>query len=122
MCGPGYYGYNYYGYGYPNYPYYPGYGGGWVDVGNPPILGGGGTAEPQPVGRVVNGHGYTQIRDRQPEPSPRINSSGNGGGYNGSSGGASSSGYSSGSSSAGSSGGGGGDSGARVAVPKGGGV
>jgi uncharacterized membrane protein YgcG len=123
MCGPGYYGsygYNYYGYGYPYYPYYPG--GGWVDVGvNPPITGG--PIAPQPEGRVVNGHGYTQIRDRQPEPSPRINSSGNGSGWNGNSGGASSSGYSSGSSNSGSSGGGsgGGDSGARIAVPKGGG-
>jgi hypothetical protein len=123
MCGPGYYGsygYNYYGYGSPYYPYYPG--GGWVDVGvNPPITGV--PIAPQPEGRVVNGHGYTQVRDRQPEPSPRINSSGNGGGWNGNSGGASSSGYSSGSSNSGSSGGGsgGGDSGARIAVPKGGG-
>ena len=80
MCGPGYYGsfgYNYYGYGYPYYPYYPG--GGWVDIGvNPPIVGP--PVTPQPEGRVVNGHGYTQIRDRQPEPAPRVNSSGNGGG------------------------------------------
>lgn len=123
MCGPGYYGsfgYNYYGYGYPYYPYYPG--GGWVDIGVvPPIVGP--PVTPQPEGRVVNGHGYTQIRDRQPEPAPRINSSGNGGGWGGSGGGATSGGYSSGSSGSGSSGGGsgGGDSGARVAVPKGGG-
>ena len=122
MCGPGYYGaygYNYYGYGYPSYPYYPG--GGWVDIGvNPPSIG---TITPQPEGRVVNGHGYTQIRDRQPEPAPRINGSSNGGGWGGSggSGTASSGGYSSGSSSGSSGGSSGGDSGARVAVPKGGG-
>ena len=125
MCGPGAYygsfGYNYYGYGYPSYPYYPG--GGWVPIGvTPPIVGP--PVTPQPEGRAVNGHGYTQIRDRQPEPSPRINSSGNGSGWGGGGSGVSSGGYSSGSSSSGSSGGGssgGGDSGARVAVPKGGG-
>jgi uncharacterized membrane protein YgcG len=118
LCGPGYYGYNYYGYGYPYYPYYPG--GGWVDIGvSPPIVG---PITPQPEGRVVNGHGYTQIRDRQPEGAPRINGSNNGGGWGGSGGGVSSGGYSSGSSGSGSSGGsGGGDSGARIAVPKGGG-
>jgi uncharacterized membrane protein YgcG len=121
MCGPGYYGafgYNYYG--YPYYPYYPG--GGWVNVSPlPPIVGP--PVTPQPEGRVVNGHGYTQIRDRQPEPAPRINGSSNGGGWGGGGGAATSGGYSSGSSSSGSSGGGsgGGDSGARIAVPKGGG-
>lgn len=119
MCGPGYYGafgYNYYGYPYSGY--YPG--GGWVVI-TPPIVGP--PVTPQPEGRVVNGHGYTQIRDRQPEPAPRINGSSNGGGWGGGGGAATSGGYSSGSSSSGSSGGGsgGGDSGARVAVPKGGG-
>jgi hypothetical protein len=130
MCGGGiypfasnYYGYNLYGYGYPYSNY------GWVDVGQyPPVTGGGGgIAEPQGEGRVVNGRGYTQIRNRESEPSPRISTSGNGAGWNGSGGGGvSSGGYSSGSSSSGSSGGGGGassggDSGARTAVPKGGG-
>ena len=73
----------------------------------------------------MNGRGYTQIRNRESEPSPRISGNGNGGGWSGGgTGGVSSGGYSSGSSSSGSSGGGserGGDSGARVAVPKGGG-
>ena len=89
MCGPGYYGsfgYNYYGYGYPYYPYYPG--GGWVDIGVVSADRRRRRSRPQPEGRVVNGHGYTQIRDRQPEPAPRINSSGNGGGWGGSGGGA----------------------------------
>jgi hypothetical protein len=123
MCGGMYspFAYNYYGYG--NYPY-GGYGG-WVVV--PPVIGDGGTpSEPSGTGRVVNGRGYTQIRNRESEPSPRITSSGNGAGWSGSGGGGvSSGGYSSGSPSSGSSGGSGGssggDSGARVAVPKGGG-
>jgi uncharacterized membrane protein YgcG len=121
MCGWYPYSYSFmsYGYGYPYYPYY-----GWVNVGGlPPGTGsGGGTIEPQAQGRVVNGRGYTQIRDRQAEPPARVSNSGNGGGWAGSGGTASSGGYSSGSSSSGSSGGSsGGDSGARVAVPKGGG-
>ena len=120
-------GYDAYGY-YRNYGYgaYPG---GWVDVGSvvPPITsGGGGVIEPQSEGRVVNGRGYTQVRSRESEPSPRVNSGGNGSaaGWSGNGGGASSGGYSQGSSNSGSSGGSsssGGDSGARVAVPKGGG-
>jgi len=127
MCG-GYYqpfGYNYYGSNYGYGGYYP-YGG-WVPIGAyPPVIGGGPVVEPQGEGRVVNGRGYTQIRNRESEPSPRISGGGNGGGWNGSGGGGgvSSGGYSSGSSSSGSTGGGGssgGDSGARVAVPKGGG-
>jgi hypothetical protein len=128
MCGSALYGpfgYNYYGYGYYPRGYYYG---GWVDVGAfPPGTGSGTPVEPQPEGRVVNGRGYTQIRNRESEPSPRISGGANGGGWNGSgSGGVSSGGYSSGSSSSGSSsgsagGGAGGDSGARVAVPKGGG-
>lgn len=129
MCGAGLYapyGYNYYGfnnyYGNGYYPYY----GGWVDVGQfPSVIGSTTPAEPQFEGRVVNGRGYTQIRNRESEPSPRISGGGNGGGWSGSGGGVSSGGYSAGSSSGGSSGGGGstggGDSGARVAVPKGGG-
>ena len=66
---------------------------------------GGGTVTPQPDGRVVNGRGYTQIRDRGAEPAPRANSgNGNGtaAGWSGNSGGGvSSGGYSSGSSSSG---------------------
>jgi len=126
MCGSGFYApytYSYYGYGSPYYPYY-GNGSDWIGIGGtPPAIG---SIEPQPQGRVVNGHGYTQVRDRQPESSPRTSGNGNGSGWNGSasSGGVSAgSGYSSGSSGSGSSGGsGGGDSGARVAVPKGGGL
>lgn len=122
MCG--WYPYSSFGYAAYGYPYYPYYG--WVNIGViPPGTGGGGggVIEPQPEGRVVNGRGYTQIRDRQAEPPARVNGGGNGAGWAGSSGGsATSSGYSSGSSSGGSGGGGGGgDSGARVAVPKGGG-
>ena len=123
MCGnwySPYIGYNYYPYGYYGYDY-----GGYYP---PPINGGGGggTVDPPAVGRVVNGRGYTQIRDRESEPAPRSSRGGNGSGYSGSGGGggATSSGYSSGSSNGGggSSGGGGGDSGgARIAVPKGGG-
>ena len=121
-CGPSYYGYNTfspYGSYYP-YNYYPG---GWVPVGNV-----GDVTTPSGEGRVVNGRGYTQIRERSPEPSaPRINSGGNGTatGWSGNSGGAATSGgYSSGSSSSGSSGGSssGGDSGrTAVARPPGGG-
>jgi hypothetical protein len=132
MCGAGLYsayGYDAYGYGYNRYRYGNyGYYGDWVNLNQfPSVIGSGNPAEPQGEGRVVNGRGYTQIRNRESEPSPRISGSGNGGGWNGSGGGGvSSGGYSSGSSSSGSSGGGGGsssggDSGARVAVPKGGG-
>ena len=85
----------------------------------------GSTIEAQGDGRAINGRGYTQVRSRDSEGAPRVNSGGNGSaaGWSGNSGGASSGGYSSGSSSSGSSGGSssGGDSGARVAVPKGGG-
>lgn len=121
MCGSALYGYDSL-YGYNNYygNYYP-YGG-WVNVGEFPTNIGGLPIEPQGEGRAVNGRGYTQIRNREAEPSPRINSGGNGGGWGGTS--AGSSGATSGGYSAGSSGGGsssGGDSGARVAVPKGGG-
>jgi len=138
MCGSsmspyGLYGYNYYnnGYygGYRNY--YGGYGNyDWVNIGTLPSVGSGSAAGPQPEGRVVNGRGYTQIHDRQSEPAPRVSSGGGANGSaagwsgNGNGGGVSSGGYSAGSSSSGSSGGGStssGDSGARVAVPKGGG-
>jgi hypothetical protein len=119
MCGMGYspYYYDYLGYGYNYYP-----GGSWVNIGGLPPPTGVGT--PQPDGRAINGHGYTQIRNRESEPTARVHSGGNGsaGGYSSGGGTASSGGYSSGSSSSGSSGGsGGGDSGARIAVPKGGG-
>ena len=76
---------------------------------DPAVIGGGPVAEPQAEGRVVNGRGYTQIRDRESEPvaahqrrrQRRRLDGGSGGG------GVSSGGYSSGSSSCGSSGGGG---------------
>ncbi len=117
------YGYNrYYGYGYGG-----GYNG-WVDIGTLPPSTGGGVIEPQPIGRAINGRGYTQVRSRDSEGTPRVNSGGNGSaaGWSGSGGNASSGGYSQGSSGSGSSGGSsssGGDSGGgRVAVPKGGGA
>jgi hypothetical protein len=123
MCG---YGYGYGIYGYPNYGYGYGYGnGGWVVVNPVPPVGVTPPAAPAD-GRLVNGRGYTQIRDREAEPAPRVSNGGNGtaSGFGG--GNMSSGGYSSGSSSAGASSGSsggssGGDSGARIAVPKGGG-
>jgi uncharacterized membrane protein YgcG len=121
MCGNYAYGYNYYPYG----SYYNNYGGGWVPIGPGT---GGGEIVPSGDGRVVNGRGYTQIRERSPEPvQSRGNSRGDGSasGWSGNNGGASSSGgYSGGSSSSGSSGGGSssGDSGrTAVARPPGGG-
>ncbi len=127
LCGASAYGYNYFPYsGYYPYNYYPG--GGWIPVG-----GGGGDETPAASGqgRVINGRGYTQIRERSPEPVQTRGSSrgdGSAAGYSGSGGGASSGGYSSGSSgsSGGSSSGAGsssGSSGGRTAVarPPGGG-
>lgn len=123
----GYYGYRSYynlcGYYYPGYSgYYPYYNsGGWIPINPSP---GPGPITPTAEGRVVNGRGYTRIRERSPEPVPaRINSRGDGtaAGWSGNSGsgsgssGVSSQGYSGGSSSGASSGG---DSGARVAVPR----
>lgn len=124
MCGPYYSGYNYLPYG----SYYPYYGGGWYPIGDGGG-GGGGDVTGSGTARAINGRGYTQIRERSPEPTvPRINNGGNGtaAGWSGTSNsGASSSGYSSGSSSSGSSGGSsssGGDSGrTAVARPPGGG-
>ena len=122
-CGPYYYGYNTYSpYGSIYGNYYPG---GWVPVGS----GGGGGGDvttPSGQGRVVNGRGYTQIRERGPEPSvSRGNNGGNGtaAGWSGNSGATSSGGYSSGSSSSGSSGGSSSSGGERTAVarPPGGG-
>jgi hypothetical protein len=123
-CGPSYYGYNTfspYGSYYPYYDnYYPN---NWVPVGS----GGGDVSSPSGAGRVVNGRGYTQIRERSPEPtvSTRGNSgNGTASGWSGNSGGGvSSGGYSSGSSGGSSSGGsssGGGDR-TAVARPPGGG-
>ena len=124
-CGPFYSGYNSfspYGSYYPYYNnYYPG---GWVAVDPSPD---GPTASGQ--GRVVNGRGYTQIRDRTPEPSsPRgsVRGDGSAAGWSGggsSNGGVSSSGYSSGSSGGGSSsgsssGGSSSSGGERTAVPR----
>lgn len=128
MCNAGYatlgfdyFGYNhYYGAGYYPYQY-----GGWVNVGAFPQQTGA-ILEPQGDGRAINGRGYTQVRSRDPEGTPRINSGSNGSaaGWSGNGGSATSGGYSAGSPSSGSGGGSssGGDSGARVAVPKGGGV
>lgn len=108
---------SYYGSNY----YYPG--GGWVIIDNPG--GGNGGAVETGTGRAVNGRGYTQIRERAPEPSvSRGNNGGNGtaSGWSGASagGGVSSGGYSSGSS--GSSSGGGssssGSDGGRTAVAR----
>ena len=120
-CGPSYYGYNTYPYG--SYYQYNNYPGGWVPVGS----GGGDVTTPSGDGRVVNGRGYTQIRERSPEPTvSRGNNGGNGtaSGWSGNSGGGvSSGGYSSGSSSGGSSGGGsssGGGDRTAVARPPGG--
>ena len=122
-CGRYYSAYGW-GFGYPyyysSYPYGYGYGygyPGWINVDNgsgvaPPI-------EPSPEGRVVNGRGYTQIRNREPVPVPGTAGSD----YSGSSGGNTSSGTnstgSSGVSTGGYSGGGssGGDSG-RTAIPR----
>lgn len=128
MCGNGFYspfGYDYFGYNRYGFDYYGNGYNNWVNLGSLPTATG---IEPQAHGRVVNGFGYTQVRNRDAEPSPRMNNGGNGSssGWTGAGGGGvSSSGYSSGSSSGGSSGGGGssssGDSGARTAVPKGGG-
>ena len=118
MCGSYYsaYGYGYYPGQFQNYNYI-GSGGGWVAVDPNPTIPESGS------GRVVNGRGYTQIRERSPEPGPsRGNNGGNGtaSGWSGNSGGgASSGGYSSGSS--GSSGSGGGSSsggGERTAVAR----
>ncbi|MFM8532956.1 MAG: hypothetical protein ACKOEC_05120, partial [Acidimicrobiia bacterium] len=124
MCGMGYSSYMY-GYTSPYLTYYPyGYYGGWVDVGSAPqVIGSITDAQPQGDGRAINGRGYTQIRTRDAEPSPRINAGSNGGSWSGatSTSGATSSGYSSGSSGGSSGGSSAGDSGARVAVPKGGG-
>jgi uncharacterized membrane protein YgcG len=123
MCGPYMYGYNYFPYaGYYSYPYYGS--GGWVPIG------GGGDID-QPIstgtGRAINGRGYTQIRERTPEPAPsRASGRGDGSaaGWSGNNGGSvSSGGFSSGSSSGSSSGGAssGGDSGrTAVARPPGG--
>lgn len=129
MCGLGYYDqFGYYGYNSfynNNYYYNNGYPGGWISVGNfPGVVGQ--PAGSQGDGRVVSGRGFTQIRTREADPSPRFNGSGNGSGWagaggSGSSGASSGSGFSSGGSGASSGGGSGGNSGARVAVPKGGG-
>ncbi len=120
MCGS-YYGSYYSPYGgyYPSYydNFHPG--GGWVAVDpNPPAVESGN-------GRAINGRGYTQIRERSPEPTPSRTSNGGNGtaaGYSGAGGGVSSGGYSSGSSGGSSSGGGGGGSssggGDRTAVAR----
>ncbi len=113
--------YSAYGYGYPGYGYGYGYGyPGWVIVDGSPGIGSGISENGSPDSRVVNGRGYTQIRNREPVPVTM--------GHSGSDGGSSSSGGNSGTTSTGSSGvssGGysgsgssGGDTG-RTAVPRG---
>jgi hypothetical protein len=132
MCGSPYmysalgYGlYNFYDYyngrGYNPYGHY-----GWVDLGQFPSVGATSNTPAPAEGRVIAGRGFTQIRNRDAEPSVPRSGNNNGGawsGAGGSSGGVSGgSGFSGGSSSGGSGGSSsGGDSGARVAVPKGGG-
>jgi hypothetical protein len=119
-CGRFYSAYGW-GYGSPFYSYYPYAYPGWVTVDNgsstvaPPTEG-------SPDGRVVNGRGYTQIRNREPVPVPtpgRSGSSGDASSVGGSGNSGTSSTGSSGVSSGGYSGGGssGGDSG-RTAVPR----
>lgn len=123
MCGPYAHGYgNYFSYSgyYPYSYYYPA--GGWVPIGS----GGNGDDGPAATGqgRVINGRGYTQIRERTPEPvQSRGVSRGDGSaaGYSRGGGGVSSGGYSGGSSSGSSSGSGSsssGDSGGRTAVAR----
>jgi hypothetical protein len=78
MCGMGYspFLYDYYGYAYKLLP-----GRSWVGIGGiPPATG---IPVAQAEGRAINGHGYTQIRNREPEPTARVHSGGNGsaGGY-----------------------------------------
>jgi hypothetical protein len=118
------FGYQYYGYYDPRFG--PGYG--WIPV-TPPT--GGGSTEPEAIGRVVNGQGYTLVRPREAEPT-RVNGvidrsgasdgSSNGSGGSNSGGGVSPGGYSGGGDSGGaggSSGGGAGSSGGgRTAVPR----
>lgn len=122
MCGSYYSPYaNYFPNSYQDYNFING-GGGWVavDPNVPPAASGN--------GRVINGRGYTQIRERSPEPGPSRGSNGGNGtasGWSGNNGGGvSNGGYSSGSSgSSGSTGGSssGGDSGrTAVARPPGG--
>ena len=94
MCGSYYSPYGaYFPYQYQDYNYIN-RGGGWVTVDPNP------TPTPSGDGRVVNGRGYTQIRERSPEPSPTRTSNGGNGtasGWSGNSGGAATSGgYSSG--------------------------
>lgn len=114
------FGYQYYGY------YDPRYGPGWGNwVGVTPPIGGGSVPPEDPNGRVVDGRGYTRIRQREPEPrvsdgyvdrsggSGRGTSSGGDASSGGS--GATSGGYTSGGASSGS--GSGGGSG-RTAVPR----
>lgn len=124
-CGAYMYGYSYSPYHYAspyNYYTYQGTGGGWVAIDPGP---GPGNVTPSGQGRVVNGRGYTQIRERAPEPTmPRVSNRGDGSasgwsgsGSSGGGSGVSSSGYSGGSS-GGASGGSSSGGGDRVAVPR----
>jgi hypothetical protein len=119
-CGRFYSAYSW-GFGYPIYPYYSyGYPG-WINMGNGSSITPAPPENGSPDSRVVNGRGYTQIRNREPVPVPTNGSGYNGNsssGGNGNSSGTNSTG-SSGVSSGGYSGGGssGGDSG-RTAIPR----
>ena len=81
------------------------------------------SATPSTEGRAVNGRGYTQVRQRDAEPSPIRNGNVGNGAAHDNGGGSSSGGGTSGASSqggysSGSSGSSGSDSGARTAVPR----
>lgn len=106
--------YRYWGYYDPFYVPYSGY----VPVSNAPP--GGNTPVASGRGRVVDGLGYTRIREREPEPSIRGNNfGGSNSGFSAGSGSSSgSSGGSSGVTSGGYSSGGGGGDGGRTAVPR----
>jgi hypothetical protein len=110
----------------PFYSYLPWYayggGGGFIIVDGGNGSGGGGGNQPAPSGRgrVIDGVGYTQVRPREAEPTPRgrsgagsVASSSDGGSSSsgGGGGGVSSQGFSSGGSS-------GGDGGGRTAQPR----
>lgn len=112
------FGYQYYGYYDPRYG--PGWGN-WVGIVPPD---GGVTPVDDPNGRVVNGRGYTRVREREPEPRTSggfVDRSGSSDAGRGSSGGGNvtSGGYSGGSSGGDASGGGASSGGSgRTAVPR----
>ncbi|MGH9200379.1 MAG: hypothetical protein ACRD2A_03995, partial [Vicinamibacterales bacterium] len=123
-CGPYYSSYRYGPYSYNYYSPYNPYYGGWVVVDSGSIVINPSSTPTEQIasgdGRVVNGRGYTQIRNREPVPVPGMGNSGSSGGGSGNTSSGTNSTGSSGVSSGGYSGGGssgGGDSG-RTAVPR----